>query len=43
MGGKLAVLLLVLALLWWLYDFCGGDPRCPAMGYVMRSPIRWLF
>jgi hypothetical protein len=36
--GKLVVLLVVLALLLWLYNFCGGDPRCPAMDYVLRSP-----
>jgi hypothetical protein len=40
MSVKLVVLLVVLALLWSLYNFCGGDVRCPAMDYVFRSPIR---
>lgn len=43
MSGKLIALLLVLVLVWWLYEFCGGDLRCPAMDYVIRSPLRWLF
>ena len=43
MSGKVIGLLLALALIWWLYSFCGGDPRCPATAYAIRSPIRWLF
>jgi hypothetical protein len=39
---KLIVALLVLALLWWLYDFCGGDLTCPNLDDAIRSSFRWL-
>jgi hypothetical protein len=43
MSIKLIAILLVVALLWWIYDFCGGDVTCPAMDHVIRSPLRWFF
>ena len=43
MSIKLIAILLVIALLWWIYDFCGGDLTCRSMDYVIRSPLRWIF
>jgi hypothetical protein len=43
MSIKLIAILLVIALLWWIYDFCGGDLTCRPMDYVIRSPLRWIF
>jgi hypothetical protein len=43
MSIKLIAILLVVALLGWIYDFCGGDVTCPAMDHVIRSPLRWFF
>jgi hypothetical protein len=40
---KVIVLLLILAILWWLYNFCGGNLRCPALDHALQSPIRWWF
>ena len=42
MSIKLIVVLLVLAFLWWLYEFCGGDLACPNLDHGIRSPFRWL-
>jgi hypothetical protein len=43
MNKTLIITLVVLALLWWVYKFCGGDMRCPAAEHVMRSPLDWPF
>jgi hypothetical protein len=42
MNIKLIVVLVVLALLWWLYEFCGGDLTCPNLDHAIRSSFRWL-
>ncbi|MGE5219268.1 MAG: hypothetical protein ACM3SP_19910 [Chloroflexota bacterium] len=42
MSKKLVVTLLVLAVLWWVYNYCGGNLRCPALENAMRSPLDWI-
>ena len=43
MSKTLIIVLVILGILWWIYNFCNGDVQCPAAEHVIRSPLDWHF